>query len=163
MHLSIVSAAVALALASPSLAQSGRGWTTPSAGQTGTVTDPSRIYCIIDDGHLADSPDCTIFTSNGAGGLQAAGSDGWLQVNEQSHLIEIATPGDTAPAFRWQGSHPLGARSTESLSYFSGTGTDDNEEPLYGPIWNHVPGEDYVAVFTGSGQEAPVVLSFVPN
>ncbi|KAL4782626.1 hypothetical protein BJX76DRAFT_358782 [Aspergillus varians] len=152
MRVSILSAAAAITLAAPTLARPG-SWIIPAAGQTGKVTDPSRIYCIIDDGTLSSSPACTTFTSDGNGGLESEG--GWLQVNEDSHEVEII-PGD-APAFRWQGQRRLDGSPAESVSYFTAT----DEEPLYGPIWNHVPGTDHVAPFTGSGNEAPVVLSFV--
>ncbi|KAL4873636.1 hypothetical protein BDV12DRAFT_192078 [Aspergillus spectabilis] len=155
MRVFLLSTLLAITLASPSLAQSG-AWTVPPAGQSGTITDPSRVYCIINDGRLEASPDCTTFTSNGAGGFEAAG--GWLAVNEDSNQIEIA-PG-SAPAFRWQGTpKTIGGPSTELLSYFDAAG----DEPVYGPTWNHVPGTNYVAVWTGNGEEAPLVLSFVPE
>ncbi|KAL3491039.1 hypothetical protein BJX62DRAFT_237459 [Aspergillus germanicus] len=154
MHLSLLSSALAITLAAPSLAQV-QNWIIPEAGQTGRITDPSRVYCIIDDGRLEASPDCTIFTSDGEGGLESA--SGWLGLNEESSQLEIAPE---APDFSWQGRpSPIGG-STESLSYFTGT----DEEPVYGPTWNHIPGTNYVGIWTGDfGSEAPVWLSFVPE
>ncbi|KAL4886444.1 hypothetical protein BJY04DRAFT_213210 [Aspergillus karnatakaensis] len=133
-------------------------WSIPPAGQSGTITDPSRIYCIIDDGRLDASPDCTIFTSDGAGGFETA-SGGWLHVNEESHEIEIVS--SDVPAFHWEGSlKAIGEGSTELLSYFAAA----EEEPLYGPTWNHIPGTNHVGIWTGDfATEAPVVLSFVPQ
>ncbi|KAL2796243.1 hypothetical protein BJX66DRAFT_336257 [Aspergillus keveii] len=154
MHLSLLSSALAITLAAPSLAQV-QNWIIPEAGQTGRITDPSRIYCIIDDGRLEASPDCTIFTSDGEGGFESA--SGWLGLNEQSSQLEIAPE---APAFSWQGRpSPIGG-STESLSYFIAT----DEEPVHGPTWNHIPGTNYVGIWTGDfGSQAPVWLSFVPE
>jgi hypothetical protein len=104
MCVSLLSTLLAITLAAPSFAQL-ETWVAPAAGQSGTITDPSRVYCIIDDGRLEASPDCTTFTSDGAGGLEAA--IGWLAVNEDSNQIEIAPGG--APAFRWQGTpKPIG-------------------------------------------------------
>ncbi|KAL5333460.1 hypothetical protein BJX70DRAFT_403567 [Aspergillus crustosus] len=144
---SLLSAVLAATLATPSLAQTG-AWTIPPAGQVGTITDPTRVYCIIADSRLEDSPDCTIFTSDGNGGLESEG--GWLRVNEDSNELEI---------YSWHCAS-IPESSTELLAYF----TETDSEPVYGPTWNHIPGTNYVGVWTGDlSQEAPVVLSFVPE
>ncbi|KIA75515.1 hypothetical protein HK57_00014 [Aspergillus ustus] len=154
MHISLLSSALALTLAAPSLAQVG-GWITPDAGQTGTITDPSRVYCIIADGRLEASRDCTVFTSNGEGGFSSA--NGWLYLNEESAELGFASE---EPSFLWQGRPAAIGGSTELLSYFTAT----DEEPVYGPTWNHVPGTNHVGIWTGDvSSEAPVWLSFVPE
>ncbi|KAL2833989.1 hypothetical protein BJY01DRAFT_253276 [Aspergillus pseudoustus] len=154
MRLSLLSSALALTLAAPSLAQA-RGWISPITGQTGTITDPSRVYCIIADGRLEASPDCIVFTSDGEGRFSSA--NGWLDVNEESAQLGFA---DEEPTFRWQGRPAAVGGSTESLSWF--TPTDD--EPVYGPTWNHVPGTNHVGIWTGDlRSQAPVWLSFVPQ
>jgi hypothetical protein len=110
MHLFLFSSALAITLAAPSLAQV-QNWIIPEAGQTGTITDPSRIYCIIDDGRLEASLDCTTFTSDGEGGFESA--SGWLGLNEESSQLEIAPE---SPDFLWQGRpSPIGVCITVSL------------------------------------------------